>query len=81
MNIPLDKEQYEAFVRSLVAAETAEARDFEKKVFFDACLPVEEIARRGPQSLAFGPLKPVGLVDPRTRRRAPTPSCSSARTI
>ncbi|HEX7503227.1 MAG TPA: methylenetetrahydrofolate--tRNA-(uracil(54)-C(5))-methyltransferase (FADH(2)-oxidizing) TrmFO [Acidobacteriota bacterium] len=68
-NIPLDKEQYEAFVAGLVGAETAEARDFEKKIFFDACLPVEEIARRGPQSLAFGPLKPVGLVDPRSGRR------------
>ena len=68
-NIPLDKEQYEAFVAGLVAAETAEARDFEKKIFFEACLPVEEIARRGPQSLAFGPLKPVGLVDPRSGRR------------
>jgi methylenetetrahydrofolate--tRNA-(uracil-5-)-methyltransferase len=68
-NIPLEKEQYEAFVAGLVAAETAEARDFEKKIFFEACLPVEEIARRGPQSLAFGPLKPVGLVDPRSGRR------------
>jgi methylenetetrahydrofolate--tRNA-(uracil-5-)-methyltransferase len=68
-NIPLDKEQYEAFVAGLVGAETAEARDFEKKIFFDACLPVEEIARRGPQSLAFGPLKPVGLVDPRSGAR------------
>jgi methylenetetrahydrofolate--tRNA-(uracil-5-)-methyltransferase len=68
-NIPLDKEQYEAFVAAMVGAEIAEARDFEKKVFFDACLPVEEIARRGPQSLAFGPLKPVGLVDPRSGHR------------
>ena len=68
-NIALDKEQYESFVHQLVQAEVVEARDFEKNVFFDACLPVEEIARRGPQSLAFGPLKPVGLIDPRTQRR------------
>jgi methylenetetrahydrofolate--tRNA-(uracil-5-)-methyltransferase len=68
-NIPLDAEQYESFVQNLVQAEAVETRDFEKNVFFDACLPLEEIARRGGQSLAFGPLKPVGLVDPRTQRR------------
>jgi methylenetetrahydrofolate--tRNA-(uracil-5-)-methyltransferase len=68
-NIPLDAEQYESFVSNLVQAETVDVRDFEKNVFFDACLPVEEIARRGGQSLAFGPLKPVGLIDPRTQRR------------
>jgi methylenetetrahydrofolate--tRNA-(uracil-5-)-methyltransferase len=68
-NIPLDKEQYEAFVAEIVAAETAEVLDFEKRIFFDACLPLEEIARSGPLSLAFGPLKPVGLVDPRSGRR------------
>ena len=68
-NIALDAEQYHVFVQNLVQAETVEVRDFEKNVFFDACLPVEEIARRGEQSLAFGPLKPVGLVDPRTQRR------------
>jgi len=68
-NIPLDEEQYSSFVQNLVQADVAEARDFEKNVFFDACLPVEEIARRGVQSLAFGPLKPVGLIDPRTQRR------------
>lgn len=64
-NIPLNREQYDAFVAELAAGETAEVHEFEKRVFFDACLPVEEIARSGPQSLAFGPLKPVGLVDPR----------------
>jgi methylenetetrahydrofolate--tRNA-(uracil-5-)-methyltransferase len=68
-NIPLDKEQYDAFVMQMAQAEIEEPREFEKKIFFDACLPVEEIARRGPQSLAFGPLKPVGLVDPRTGAR------------
>lgn len=68
-NIPLDREQYESFVGEMVGAEPEQARDFEKEIFFDACLPVEEIARRGPQSLAFGPLKPVGLVDPRTGTR------------
>jgi len=68
-NIPLDKEQYEAFVGEVVRGETAEVHEFEKRIFFDACLPLEEIARSGPQSLAFGPLKPVGLVDPRSGKR------------
>jgi methylenetetrahydrofolate--tRNA-(uracil-5-)-methyltransferase len=69
LNIPLDEEQYGSFVQNLVQAEAVNVRDFEKNVFFDACLPVEEIARSGPQSLAFGPLKPVGLADPRTGER------------
>jgi methylenetetrahydrofolate--tRNA-(uracil-5-)-methyltransferase len=69
LNIPLDEELYGSFVQNLVQAEAIEARAFEKNVFFDACLPVEEIARRGEQSLAFGPLKPVGLIDPHTQRR------------
>ena len=56
-------------VGAVVNGETAEIHEFEKKAFFDACLPLEEIARRGPQSLAFGPLKPVGLVDPRLGHR------------
>ncbi len=68
-NIPLDREGYDAFVQNLVQGEALEARDFEKNAFFDACLPVEEIARRGHQSLAFGPLKPVGLIDPHTQQR------------
>jgi methylenetetrahydrofolate--tRNA-(uracil-5-)-methyltransferase len=68
-NIPLDREQYDAFVGAVAGGETAEIHEFEKKTFFDACLPLEEIARSGPQSLAFGPLKPVGLVDPRSGRR------------
>ena len=69
LNIPLDRAQYEAFVAALVAAEQVELRDFEKTMWFEACLPVEELARRGPETLRFGPLKPLGLVDPRTERR------------
>lgn len=69
INIPLDEEAYHAFVTSLVEAETVDLPDFEKKIFFEACLPVEEIARRGSMSLAFGPLKPVGLIDPRNGNR------------
>ncbi|HEX6061890.1 MAG TPA: methylenetetrahydrofolate--tRNA-(uracil(54)-C(5))-methyltransferase (FADH(2)-oxidizing) TrmFO [Candidatus Limnocylindria bacterium] len=69
LNIPLDRAQYEAFVAGLVAAEQVELRDFEKTMWFEACLPVEEIARRGPESLRFGPLKPLGLTNPRTGKR------------
>jgi methylenetetrahydrofolate--tRNA-(uracil-5-)-methyltransferase len=71
LNCPMTKEQYEHFVEALVAAETIPLRDFERKdpKFFEACLPVEVMARRGPRALAFGPLKPVGLVDPRTGQR------------
>jgi methylenetetrahydrofolate--tRNA-(uracil-5-)-methyltransferase len=69
LNIPLDRGQYEAFVAGLVGAEQVELRDFEKTMWFEACLPVEEMARRGPESLRFGPLKPLGLTDPRTGKR------------
>lgn len=66
VNIPLTEEQYNQFVHDLVTAELVEFKELEKNMFFDACLPIEEIARRGPQTLAFGPLKPVGLNDPKT---------------
>ncbi len=69
LNIPLSTEEYDRLVADLTGAATVETPDFEKNLFFEACLPVEEIARRGPQSLAFGPLKPVGLTDPRTGRQ------------
>jgi len=69
LNIPLDRDQYESFVAALVAAEQVELRDFEKTMWFEACLPVEELARRGAETLRFGPLKPLGLTDPRTERR------------
>lgn len=67
VNIPLDKETYDRFVSELVEAETVEEKEFENAAFFEYCLPVEEIARRGNQSLAFGTLRPVGLEDPRTQ--------------
>ncbi len=61
LNIPLNKEQYHELVDDLLNGEKVELNDFEDKKFFEACLPVEEIASRGKESLAFGPLKPVGL--------------------
>jgi methylenetetrahydrofolate--tRNA-(uracil-5-)-methyltransferase len=68
VNIPLGEAQYNEFVSDLAAAEKVELKEMEKNIFFDACLPIEEIARRGVKSLAFGPLKPVGLLDPKTNQ-------------
>lgn len=69
LNAALDQAQYEAFWAALTAAERAEVKAFDRSELFDGCQPVEEIAAGGPRSLAFGPLRPVGLVDPRTGRR------------
>ncbi|HVR88505.1 MAG TPA: methylenetetrahydrofolate--tRNA-(uracil(54)-C(5))-methyltransferase (FADH(2)-oxidizing) TrmFO [Candidatus Limnocylindria bacterium] len=69
LNVPLQRPQYEAFVAALVAAEQVELHAFEKTMWFEACLPIEEICRRGPETLRFGPLKPLGLTDPRTGQR------------
>ena len=66
VNCAMDKEQYEAFVRELVAAEEADVHGFEDKNVFEGCMPVEVMARRGQDTLRYGPLKPVGLVDPNT---------------
>jgi len=66
INCPMDRTEYEAFVRELAAAETAEKKEFEKEIVFEGCMPVEVMCKRGPDTLRFGPLKPVGLVDPRT---------------
>ncbi|MCP3963164.1 MAG: methylenetetrahydrofolate--tRNA-(uracil(54)-C(5))-methyltransferase (FADH(2)-oxidizing) TrmFO [bacterium] len=64
LNAPLDREQYLAFQEALVGAEVMELHDFEKKLFFEGCLPIEEMARRGVDTLRFGPMKPVGLTQP-----------------
>ena len=69
LNAPFTKEEYEAFARELVAAERVVLRDFESKDLFQACQPIEEIARKGFDAPRFGPLKPVGLTDPATGRR------------
>lgn len=68
LNCPMNREEYDAFYEALLKAELAEIRDFEKKLVFEGCLAVEILASRGRQTLAFGPLKPVGLTDPRTGR-------------
>lgn len=64
LNAPLSREQYEAFVAALVAAEVLPLHDFERALFFEGCLPVEEMARRGVDTLRYGPMKPVGLTAP-----------------
>jgi len=76
LNCPLTREEYEAFVDAILAAEPADAHIEEDRLlregkvpFFEACLPIEELARRGRDTLRFGPMKPVGLVDPRTGKR------------
>ncbi len=71
LNCPMNRQEYEAFYEALVSAKQAELKDFEKGAFcvYEGCMPVETLAARGRDSLRFGPLKPVGLTDPRTERR------------
>ncbi len=66
LNCPMTEEQYYAFVEDLAAAKLSPIKDFEEDLYFEGCLPVETIARRGKDTLRFGPMKPVGLPDPRT---------------
>jgi methylenetetrahydrofolate--tRNA-(uracil-5-)-methyltransferase len=68
INCPFTKEQYEAFVDALTSAEEVESKQWEKLQYFEGCLPIEETARRGRETLRFGPMKPAGLTDPRTGR-------------
>jgi len=69
LNCPLDREQYQAFVAALRTAQLVPPRAFEEPRFFEGCLPIEVMAARGERTLAFGPMKPMGLTDPRTGRR------------
>lgn len=69
VNCPLDRAGYEAFVRAVLEAEKVAPHDFEDVRYFEGCLPLEVMAERGERTLAFGPMKPVGLVDPRTGER------------
>jgi methylenetetrahydrofolate--tRNA-(uracil-5-)-methyltransferase len=66
LNCPMTRDEYRAFVEDLATAELSPIKDFEEDMYFEGCLPVETIARRGPETLSFGPMKPVGLPDPRT---------------
>lgn len=68
LNCPMSTHEYEAFYRAIIAAESATVHDFDNTKFFEGCLPIEVMAHRGPDTLRFGPMKPVGLTDPRTGR-------------
>jgi len=69
LNCPFTEDEYRIFYEGLESAETVQAHEFENVKFFEACLPIEELGRRGYDTLRFGPMKPVGLVDPRTGRQ------------
>lgn len=69
LNCPMNREEYQAFFAAVRAAECAEVKEFEKEFFFEGCLPIEVIASRGEDTMRYGPMKPVGLTDPRDGRR------------
>lgn len=68
LNCPMNKEEYDAFYHALITAETVELKEFEDSRVFEGCMPIETMAKRGKDTMRFGPLKPVGLTDPRTGR-------------
>lgn len=69
LNCPMNKEEFEAFRDALVTAEVAQLKEFEKEKYFEGCMPIEVMAGRGPKTMLFGPMKPVGLEDPKTGKR------------
>lgn len=69
INLPMNKEEYENFYKNLIDAEVVELHHFEKREIFEGCMPIEIMAKRGEDTLRFGPLKPVGFTDPRTGKR------------
>jgi methylenetetrahydrofolate--tRNA-(uracil-5-)-methyltransferase len=69
LNCPMTREQYDAFIDALTSADKATAHEFDAVPYFEGCMPAEEMARRGRETLRFGPMKPVGLADPRTGRQ------------
>ena len=70
LNLPMQRAEYEAFYQALVNAQTVVLHDFEKKELFDGCMPIEEMAKRGSDTIRFGPLKPIGLRNPKTGEKA-----------
>ncbi|KKB39330.1 FADH(2)-oxidizing methylenetetrahydrofolate--tRNA-(uracil(54)-C(5))-methyltransferase TrmFO [Bacillus thermotolerans] len=69
LNCPMNEEEFDRFYEALISAETVPLKEFEKEIFFEGCMPVEVLAQRGKKTLLFGPMKPVGLEDPRTGKR------------
>ncbi len=70
LNCPMDEEQFDRFYEALIEAQTTEIKSFEKEVYFEGCMPIEIMAKRGRKTMLFGPLKPVGLVNPQTNKTA-----------
>lgn len=69
INCPMDRDEYEQFYNALIAADKVHAKDYDKIPYFEGCMPVEVLAERGRETLAYGPMKPVGLIDPRSGRQ------------
>ncbi|MBA4496244.1 FADH(2)-oxidizing methylenetetrahydrofolate--tRNA-(uracil(54)-C(5))-methyltransferase TrmFO [Paenactinomyces guangxiensis] len=69
LNCPMTEDEFEQFYEALVTAEVAPLKEFEKEIYFEGCMPIEVMAKRGKKTLLFGPMKPVGLIDPRTGKR------------
>lgn len=69
INCPMTEEEFDRFYEALISAEVAPLKEFEKEIYFEGCMPIEVMARRGKKTILFGPLKPVGLTDPRTGKR------------
>ncbi|WP_019119106.1 FADH(2)-oxidizing methylenetetrahydrofolate--tRNA-(uracil(54)-C(5))-methyltransferase TrmFO [Brevibacillus massiliensis] len=69
LNCPMNEEEFDRFYEALITAEAAPLKEFEKEVYFEGCMPIEVMAKRGRQTMLFGPLKPVGLIDPRTGKQ------------
>jgi methylenetetrahydrofolate--tRNA-(uracil-5-)-methyltransferase len=66
LNCPMTEEEFQVFYEALITAEVAELKEFEKEIYFEGCMPIEVMAKRGKQTVLFGPMKPVGLIDPHT---------------
>lgn len=69
LNCPMTEEEFERFYEALINAEVVQLKEFEKEIYFEGCMPIEVMAKRGPKTLLFGPMKPVGLEDPKTGKR------------
>lgn len=69
LNCPMNEEEFNRFYEALITAEAVPLKDFEKEIYFEGCMPIEVMAKRGRQTMLFGPLKPVGLIDPRTGKK------------
>jgi methylenetetrahydrofolate--tRNA-(uracil-5-)-methyltransferase len=70
INCPMTEQEYSSFVEAVLGADKVAAHPFERTIYFEGCMPIEELARRGPKTLSFGPMRPVGLIDPRSGRRS-----------